>query len=180
MTRGVMAMCVVVVGAVLAAGPVVSGQAKPGANPVLVLETAKGTVEIELFAKDAPKSVEYIVALVKKGFYRGQRFHRAEKSLVQFGDPNSRNVERRNIWGQTSATPPVGIFEQTKRVGHVRGAVGMAHAGRPERAGGQIYIMRAASPSLDGKYTIFGRVTSGLPVIDRIEFQDVIKNATLK
>lgn len=178
MMRGVMAACLVAIA--VAAGPGVSGQTKPAANPVLVLETVKGTVEIELFAKDAPKTVEYIVALVKKGFYRGQRFHRAEKSLVQFGDPNSRNVERRNIWGQTSATPPVGIFEKVTRIGHVRGAVGMAHAGRPERAGGQIYIMRAASPSLDGKFTVFGRVRSGLPVIDRIEFQDVIKNATLK
>ena len=75
------------------------GQGRPAAPPaastgaaVIVCETAKGTFEIQMFAADAPKSVEHIVELVKQGFYRGLRFHRVETGLVQIGDPQTRNV----------------------------------------------------------------------------------------
>ncbi len=158
-----------------------AAQSKPSTkNPVLVLETARGTIEIELFRQDAPKSVEYVIALVNKNFYRGQRFHRSERTLVQIGDPNSRNVTRRNMWGQTGATPTVGLLEASKRVSHTRGAVGLAHAGRPESASSQFYIMKTASPALDGKYTIIGRVISGMAVVDAIRFEDVLKLATIR
>lgn len=173
----------VVVLALVAAGVALPKAEQAGAaakNPVLVLDTVKGTIEIELLRQDAPKSVDYIIGLVKKHYYRGQRFHRAERTLVQIGDPNSRNVQRRNLWGQTSATPGIGVFEPSKRALHVRGAVGLAHRGRPEAASSQFYIMKAASPALDGKYTVFGRVISGMSVVDRIEFQDVLKLATIR
>ncbi|MBM3751601.1 MAG: peptidylprolyl isomerase [Acidimicrobiia bacterium] len=172
-----------IVGGLLVMACVVAtaAQAKPGAkNPVLVLETARGTIEIELFRQDAPKSVEYIITLVNKNFYRGQRFHRSERTLVQIGDPNSRNVTRRNLWGQTGATPTVGLLEASKRLSHTRGAVGLAHAGRPEAASSQFYIMKTASPSLDGQYTIIGRVISGMAVVDAIKFEDVLKLATIR
>lgn len=165
------------------------GTAAPGAeqargaaavNPVLVLDTAKGTIEIELLRQDAPKTVDYIIALVNKGFYRGQRFHRAERTLVQIGDPNSRNVTRRNMWGQTGTTPTVGVLEASRRQSHTRGAVGLAHSGNAEYASSQFYIMKVPSPALDGKYTVFGRVRSGMDVVDRIAFEDVLKLATVK
>jgi cyclophilin family peptidyl-prolyl cis-trans isomerase len=154
------------------------GAAPP--NPVLVLETVKGTIEIELLRQDAPKTVEYITGLVKKGFYRGLRFHRAERTLVQIGDPNSRNVTRRNMWGQTGSTPTVGVLEASRRQSHTRGAVGLAHSGNAEYASSQFYIMKVPSPSLDGKYTVFGRVRSGMDVVDKLAFEDVLKLATLK
>src|SRR5215207_11361474 len=80
---------------------------KPGtepaakAVPVIVLDTAKGTIEIETFPDDAPKTVEHIVELVKKNFYNGQRFHRAEENfLVQVGDPTSRDMSKEGWWGR--------------------------------------------------------------------------------
>lgn len=158
-----------------------AAQSKPAAkNPVLVLDTSRGAIEIELLRQDAPKSVEYIIALVNKNFYRGLRFHRSERTLVQVGDPNSRNVTRRNMWGQTGATPTVGLLEASRRASHTRGAVGLAHAGRPEGASSQFYIMKTASPSLDGKYTVIGRVISGMAVVDAIKFEDVLKLATIR
>lgn len=169
---------------VVALGPASTdgaAQARPAVkNPILVLDTVRGMIEIELFRQDAPKSVEYIVNLVNRHYYRGLRFHRAERTLVQVGDPNSRNVTRRNIWGQTSATPTIGVFEPSKRHSHTRGAVGLAHSGVPESAASQFYIMKTASPSLDGKYTIIGRVTSGMAVVDAIRFEDVLKLATIR
>src|SRR3954453_11604496 len=75
--------------------------AKAGPAPVIVLETAKGTIEIETFPEDAPKTVEHIVGLVKKNFYNGMRFHRAEENfLVQVGDPQSRDMSREAWWGR--------------------------------------------------------------------------------
>lgn len=171
----VMAMC-----AVLVAAHPRAEQGRGGANPVLVLDTSRGTIEIELLRQEAPKTVEYITGLVKKNFYRGLRFHRVERTLVQVGDPNTRNFQRRNIWGQTGATPPVGVFETSKRASHTRGAVGLAHSGNAKFASSQFYIMKTASPGLDGDFAVFGRVTTGMAVVDAIKFEDILKQATIK
>jgi peptidyl-prolyl cis-trans isomerase B (cyclophilin B) len=156
------------------------GRGAAAANPVLVLDTVRGTIEIELLRQEAPKTVEYIIGLVKKHFYRGHRFHRVERTLVQIGDPNSRNVSRRNLWGQTGTTPTVGVLETSKRVSHTRGAVGLAHAGNAKLASSQFYIMKTASPGLDGDFTVFGRVTAGMAVVDSLKVEDVLKLATIK
>ncbi len=153
--------------------------AAPG-NPVLVLETVKGTIEIELFPKEAPKTVEHVLGLVKKNFYRGQRFHRAEGSVVQIGDPASRNMTRKAWWGRTNEGPAVGVAEFSKRLTNTRGAVGMAHAGSAEYARTQFYILKRANPELDGKHAVFGRVISGMAVVDKLEVADMLKTATLK
>ena len=173
----VLAMCAVL------AGVHPRAEQAPGAgaaNPVLVLETSRGTIQIELLRGEAPKTVEYIIGLVKKHFYRGLRFHRVERTLVQIGDPNSRNATRRNLWGQTGTTPTVGVLETSKRASHTRGAVGLAHAGTPANASSQFYIMKAASPGLDGDFTVFGRVTAGMAVVDALKFEDILKLATIK
>ncbi|MDA1306614.1 MAG: peptidylprolyl isomerase [Acidobacteria bacterium] len=164
------------------AGVVADGDAQAGAakNPILVLETAKGTIEIELRRQDAPQTVEYIIGLVKKNFYRGLRFHRVERSLVQVGDPTSRDVSRKAWWGKTGTTPTVGVEEFKSGIGHVRGAVGLAHSGNAKFASSQFYIMKAASPGLNGKYTIFGRVTSGMAIVDGLQVADVLKLATIR
>ena len=150
------------------------------ANPVLVFETPKGTFEIELFQVDAPKSVEHILALMKRSFYRGQRFHRATAALVQWGDPQTRDMSRRDYWGNGNSGNPIGVFELSKKYSHVRGAVGLAHSGNPLGADSQLYIMKTASPNLDGKHAIVGRVTAGMAVVDKIAVTDVIRNATVK
>ena len=149
-------------------------------NPTLVLDTAKGTIEIELLRGDAPKSVEYIVDLVQKNFYRGQRFHRVERSLVQMGDQTSRDVTKKAWWGRNMHTPTIGVAEISKKLVHARGMVGLAHAGNATLANSQFYIMKVADMSLNGKYALIGRVRVGMPTVDTIDVGDVVKNATIK
>ncbi len=147
-------------------------------NPLLTLETAKGTVVIQLYRADAPKSVEQILSLVARNFYRGQRIHRVEKTLVQFGDPTSRDVSRKDWWGRAGSGKVIGVAEFNKRT-HVRGAVGLAHTGNASSADSQLYILKAASPSLNGKHVVIGQVTKGMEVVDRLQVTDLIKAATV-
>jgi peptidyl-prolyl cis-trans isomerase B (cyclophilin B) len=179
--RRLLAMVVVVamVGSWLVLALPVSATQAAG-NPTLVLETAKGAIEIELLRSDAPKSVDYIVALVEKGFYRGQRFHRAERSLVQVGDIASRDVTKKAWWGRSMNTPTIGVAEISKKLVHARGMVGLAHSGNATLANSQFYIMKVADMSLNGKYALIGRVRAGMPTVDTLSIGDVIKNATLK
>jgi peptidylprolyl isomerase len=147
---------------------------------VLVLETVKGLVEIRFHAADAPKSVEHIVSLIRKSFYRGQRIHRVTASLVQFGDPQSRDMSRQGYWGSGNSGKPIGVFEAPKNRRHIRGAVGLGHSGDGRGADSQLYIMKAASPGLDGKYAIVGQVVTGMTVVDRLAMTDLIRNTVLK
>jgi cyclophilin family peptidyl-prolyl cis-trans isomerase len=148
------------------------------ADPLLTIGFAKGAVEVRLFQADAPKTIEHILALVKRNFYRGQRIHRVERSLVQFGDPNSRDVSRKDWWGRAGSGRAVGVAE-FNRHRHVRGAVAMAHTGDARYADSQIYIVRAPMPSLDGKHVVIGQVTRGMDVIDKLVVGDVLKTVTL-
>jgi cyclophilin family peptidyl-prolyl cis-trans isomerase len=173
----------VIIAAVLLAAATAGAQDKsPGAGPVIVLETAKGTVEFETYPEEAPKTVARILELVKKNFYNGQRFHRAEpKFLVQIGDPQSRNMQMIDWWGRAGLGKPIGAAEITKKRRHVRGAVAMAYAGSdPRQADSQFYIVLTNRPELDAKYTVFGRVISGLPVVDRLVKGDILKKASVK
>jgi peptidyl-prolyl cis-trans isomerase B (cyclophilin B) len=147
-------------------------------DPLLTLETAKGTIEMRLFRAESPKSVEQIIALVKRNFYRGQRIHRVERSLVQFGDPSSRDVSRKDWWGRTGSGNRIGVAEFNKHL-NVRGAVGLAHGGNAQNADSQIYILKAAMPNLDKKHVVIGQVTKGLEVADKLAVADVIKNVTI-
>jgi cyclophilin family peptidyl-prolyl cis-trans isomerase len=164
--------------AVLASSGVAARQA--AADPVLVFETLKGVIEIQLFRAEAPKSVEHILALMKRSVYRGQRFHRVTASLAQFGDPLSRSMARQAYWGTGNTGSPIGVFEWSKKRTHVRGAVGLAHSGNPLGADSQLYIMKRSSPGLDGKHAIIGRVSAGMAVVDKIVVTDLIKDARVK
>jgi len=148
--------------------------------PVVVIETAKGVIEIELWPADAPKTVAHITALVKRSFYRGLRFHRVTDGLVQIGDPATRDMSRRLSWGSGGSGQPVLVAEIAKRRTHQRGTVGLAHSGAPEDGDSQLYILKRPMPSLDGKHAIIGRVIRGMPVVDRIEWSDQTKDVTLK
>jgi cyclophilin family peptidyl-prolyl cis-trans isomerase len=171
-----------IIAAVLLAATAGAQDKSPGAGPVIVLETSKGTVEFETFPEEAPKTVARILELVKKNFYNGQRFHRAEpKFLVQIGDPQSRNMQMIDWWGRAGFGKPIGVAEITKKRRHVRGAVAMAYAGSdPRQADSQFYIVLTNRPELDAKYTVFGRVISGLPVVDRLVKGDLLKKASVK
>jgi peptidyl-prolyl cis-trans isomerase B (cyclophilin B) len=156
-------------------------QKSPGAGPIVVLETAKGVIEIETYPEEAPKTVANFLGLVKRGFYNGLRFHRAEANFViQIGDPQTRDMSKQASWGSGSSGKPIGVAEITKKRGHGPGAVGMGHSGVAKDASSQFYITLRAAPSLDAKYAVFGRVISGMDVAAKIQKSDVLKRAYVK
>jgi cyclophilin family peptidyl-prolyl cis-trans isomerase len=162
-------MCLVAIGVLDAQR---TGGAPPG--PRMTIDTAKGTIDIRLFAADAPKTVAQILGLAKRNFYRGQRIHRVERSLVQFGDPASRDVSRQAWWGRSGSGNVIGVAEFSKRT-HARGTVSMAHSGNPANADSQMFILKTATPAYDGKHVIVGQVASGMDVVDRLEVGDVLR-----
>ncbi|MBN8691514.1 MAG: peptidylprolyl isomerase [Armatimonadetes bacterium] len=137
-----------------------------------------GTIAIKLNSTGAPKAVERITSLAKSGFYDGQKFFKVVKSpkpfLVQFGDPNSRN--------KSMDDPDLGKYKTGVQVPfedsglkHVRGAVGLARLGENKNSGDtQFYIMLDSAPFLDGQYTVFGNVSSGMNVVDGIKPGDTV------
>ena len=157
-------------------------QAKPAAaaDPIIVFDTAKGTIEFQLFASEAPKSVAHILDLMKRNYYRGQRFHRVTPAFAQVGDPQSRSMARQASWGSGGSGNPIGVFEYSKKRLHVRGAVSLAHSGSPLSADSQFFIMKTDGHSLDGKHAVIGRVTVGMTVVDKIVVTDLIKDARVK
>ena len=171
---------------VLAAGCLVSAaqaqQKSPGAGVIVVLDTVKGTIEFETYPEEAPKTVARVLELVKKNFYNGQRFHRAEpKFLVQIGDPVSRDMSREEWWGRQGSGKPIGVAEVTKKRGPVLGAVGMAYPGTDKLdADSQFFILRRNAPELQGKYTIFGKVLSGMDVVMKLQKGDMLRRAYVK
>jgi peptidyl-prolyl cis-trans isomerase B (cyclophilin B) len=153
----------------------------PGAGPILVLETAKGNIEIETYPEEAPKTVAHILALVKRGFYNGLRFHRAEPNFViQIGDPMTRDMSKQASWGRGNSGKPIGVAEITKKRRHGPGAVGMGHAGSAKDADSQFYITLREAASLDGKYAVWGKVIKGLDVAAKIQKADVLKRISVK
>lgn len=179
----VVSIVAVALGVVIHAGQAGKPAAAP-AGPVVVIETSKGVIEMEMYPEDAPKTVGHILELVKRNFYRGQRFHRVEKNfVVQVGDPQTRDVTKMDQWGKGPASgsgKPVGVAEFSKKRSHKKGAVGLAHAGDATQGDSQFYIMLAARPGLDGKYAVFGQVVSGMDVVEKLEVGDVIKRMTVK
>jgi peptidyl-prolyl cis-trans isomerase B (cyclophilin B) len=152
----------------------------PAPGPTVVIETSKGTITIETYPSEAPKTVENFLALVKANFYNRQHFHRAESFVIQVGDPDSKDLAKKETWGRRGNGKPLGVAEISKKLTHKKGAVGMAHAGDPKKADSQFYIVRQAKKIPEGKYAIFGQVTSGIDVVDKIEVGDLIKRIYVK
>jgi cyclophilin family peptidyl-prolyl cis-trans isomerase len=148
----------------------------------VVLETSKGTIEFETYPEEAPKTVARVLELVNKNFYNGQRFHRAEpKFLVQIGDPVSRDMSREEWWGRQGTGKPIGVAEVTKKRRPLLGAVGMAYPGTDKlQADSQFFILRRNAPELEGKYTIFGKVLTGMDVVMKLQKGDMLKRAYVK
>ena len=123
------------------------------------IQTNHGTIEIELFDEDAPKTVENFRKLAGDGFYDGVIFHRVIPDfMIQGGDPT----------GTGMGGPGYQFADEANEYGVVRGALAMANAG-PNTNGSQFFIVTAqACPWLDGKHTVFGRVASGMDVVDAI------------
>jgi cyclophilin family peptidyl-prolyl cis-trans isomerase len=127
------------------------------------LHTSEGAIELELYPNDAPKTVENFIKLSQDGFYNGVIFHRVIPDfMIQGGDPT----------GTGTGGPGYEFEDEFNEHKVVRGALAMANAG-PNTNGSQFFIVTAeATPWLDGKHTVFGRVTSGMEVVDRIAQAD--------
>jgi peptidyl-prolyl cis-trans isomerase B (cyclophilin B) len=123
------------------------------------LQTNHGAIGVELFADDAPKTVDNFLKLARDGFYDGVIFHRVIPDfMIQGGDPT----------GTGSGGPGYQFEDELNDHKVERGALAMANAG-PNTNGSQFFIVTAgACPWLDGKHTVFGRVTDGMDVVDSI------------
>jgi cyclophilin family peptidyl-prolyl cis-trans isomerase len=178
----VVAMIVVLSGSALAQKPAAK-PAAPVPAPRLVVETSRGTFEIETFTDTAPKTVAHIVSLVKKRFYDGLRVHRVVPGfVVQFGDPLTRDMAKRELWGTAGSGKPIGVAEMSKQHTHgAKGMVAMAHAGDPRTtADSQFYITLAPQPQLDSNYPVWGQIVAGMDVVEKMQELDAIKKITVK
>lgn len=137
-------------------------------SEIAVINTSQGQIEIEFFPDEAPKHVENFMTLAKDGFYDGTLFHRiAPGFVIQGGDPNTKGDESdRNTWGQGG--PGYAVDAEFNDIPHTRGIVSMARSADPDSAGSQFFIVLENSNFLDNQYTVFGRVISGMDVVDKI------------
>jgi peptidyl-prolyl cis-trans isomerase B (cyclophilin B) len=136
---------------------------------VITLEKG-GEIRLEFYPEDAPKTVENFVTLAKKGFYNGLNFHRVVPDfVVQGGCPK----------GNGTGGPGYQIKAEFNKQKHLRGTLAMARSQSPDSAGSQFYICYGATPHLDGQYTVFGRVVSGMEHVDRIKQGDTMTSVTI-
>lgn len=157
------------------------GQTSPGAGPVVVVETEKGTFEFETYPNEAPKTVAHILGLINKRFYNGQRVHRVVPGFViQMGDPATRDMTKQEMWGRGGSGTAIGAVEISKTRTHVRGAVAMAHSGDAAKADSQFYVTLADAHRLDPDYVVFGKVISGMDVVLKIVQTDRIVRVTVR
>jgi len=130
---------------------------------VAVIKTNMGAIEIELFAKETPKTVENFVGLANKGYYNGVIFHRViDNFMIQGGDPTGTGRGGDSFWGGKFADEIVPSLKHDQP-----GILSMANAG-PNTNGSQFFITLVATPWLDGKHTVFGKVILGMDVVSAI------------
>lgn len=160
---------------------VVDATPSPGAGPIVVFETVKGTFEMETYPNEAPKSVEHILTLVRRNFYNGLRVHRLVKGqLVQFGDPLTRDMSKRDRWGTGGSGKSIGVAEISPKRKHLVGSVALAHPGDPRLADSQLYVMLIPQPKYDKDYVVIGRVIAGMDVVQKLQETDVIRRASVR
>ena len=147
-------------------------------NKTAVMDTSRGTIELELYADEVPDTVANFEKLAGSGFYDGTTFHRVIANfMIQGGDPYSK-----------SGKGPVGTggpgykikCETQKNVHkHVAGTLSMAHAGK-DTGGSQFFICHTSQRHLDGVHTVFGQVTKGMDVVLAIKQNDELKSVRVK
>lgn len=146
-------------------------QIDPKKNYNLTIETTRGNIELDLYAQYAPKTVNNFVFLAREGFYDGIIFHRVISNfMIQCGDPTG-----------TGRGGPGYRFEDEFKgnpLTHETGSLSMANAG-PNTNGSQFFITHAPQPHLDGRHTVFGKVTGGQDVVDAIRQGDKMIKVTV-
>lgn len=148
-----------------------SKPAQSGKNRIATIETNKGIIKFELFEKEAPITTRNFIELAQSGFYNGLTFHRVEPGFViQGGDPKGDGS------GGSGKTIPLEIAPSLT---HKKGAVGMARSSDPNSASSQFYIVLADAKFLDGQYAVFGQVTEGQDVAEKIAVGDKMLKITI-
>lgn len=138
-------------------------------NYSATIQTSRGPISVELFAQDAPKTVNNFVFLARDGFYNGTKFHRViEDFMVQGGDPT----------GTGTGGPGYKFADERNSRKHGTGTLSMANAG-PNTNGSQFFITHSPQSHLNGKHTVFGQVTSGQDIVDSIQIGDTIQSITI-
>ncbi len=140
-----------------------------------VIETSMGKIEVELYTADAPKTVTNFVRLAERKYFDGMRFHRVSKNFViQGGDDKSKDLKKKNEWGKGGKSIWGKEFEDelspntpSYEAGYLKGVLAMANRG-PNTNTSQFFIMLRDNTSLPKNYTIFGKVTKGIEVVDKI------------
>jgi cyclophilin family peptidyl-prolyl cis-trans isomerase len=143
---------------------VMNDSVKTDSSQTAVIETNMGTIKIALLPNEAPKAVENFVGLAKKGYYNGIIFHRViDNFMIQGGDPTGTGRGGESIWGGyfNDEISPNLKFDKP-------GVVAMANAG-PNTNGSQFFITVVPTPWLNGHYTIFGKVISGMDIVNKID-----------
>ena len=144
-----------------------------GSMPKAVFDTNMGSFTIELFADKAPKTVENFVKLSNEGFYNGVIFHRViEDFMIQSGDPEGTGR------GGPGYTIEDEFHEDLKH--DSAGILSMANTGMPNSGGSQFFITYDATPWLDGRHAVFGRVTEGIDVLESLTARDPSTNPGFK
>lgn len=134
-----------------------------------VIETRFGEIKLRFFPDVAPNHVNNFIELAKKGFYDGTIFHRVIPGfMIQGGDPNTKGNDK-SRYGMGG--PGYQLKAEFNSRPHKRGTLSMARAANPDSAGSQFFICVADAPFLDGQYTVFGEVISGMDVADKIVSQ---------
>jgi len=138
-------------------------------NTRAVIETKFGKIELKFFPDVAPNHVNNFIELARKGFYDGTTFHRVIPGfMIQGGDPNSKDPDKSR---HGTGGPGYTVKAEFNNKPHKRGTLSMARAAHPDSAGSQFFICVADSSFLDGQYTVFGEVVSGMEAADKIVSQ---------
>ena len=134
---------------------------------IATMHTSKGVITLELYDADAPKTVANFVELTGKGFYDGLTFHRVIPDfMIQGGCPK----------GDGTGGPGYQFEDEQNQHGVVRGVIAMANAGSNTNGSQFFLVTTAAAPWLDGRHTVFGRITAGMDVVDAIEQVETGRN----
>ena len=133
---------------------------------VVTIKTNFGSIKFSLLPELAPETVRTFSQLAKSGFYNGTLFHRVIPGfMIQGGDPNTKSPDK-SVWGQGGSGN--NLKAEFNSRSHLRGIVSMARAADPDSAGSQFFIVTSDSTFLDKQYTVFGEVTEGMEVADKI------------
>lgn len=134
--------------------------------PKAIVSTRHGDMTLEFFPDAAPNHVQNFLDLSRRGFYDGTLFHRVIPGfMIQGGDPNSRNADRRFHGAGGSGN---NLKAEFSKIPHARGVVSMARSASPDSASSQFFIVVEAAPHLNGQYTVFAQVVEGMEVADAI------------